>query len=383
MITPPFDQKQFQNKVKLFEAIIQHSQDGIIVFNDKFEAIFANEAFGEMVEMDPLDVRGVSLSSFIPEGKRINHEKLVVNFSHSKNEQQRLDEWRAIQCCRSDGTLFPARIIINKYHISNRVIFIVSLRDMTQVLHFEQETSKAEFAQFQAEQRKRCLVRVLRLNLEKTIKDISNEAQKITIQSEDEQTQTVIKTIRDKSHKASSIIQKAIVLVSKRANDYDRSSVDHTLFGSVERIRMIMDECAREKNLTLTWDIPTIVKNYQPQNAQIIEQIIYNILDDAISNASAGQIQFAIKQIYEDPQRQVVMDMQCTNSRFGISQTLLNEVLKAPSFSKIPRDTNLKFDGMCLRLAQYLTEQSKGLFHINSHPVEGTQVFVKLKGVLK
>ena len=383
MITPPVDQKQFQNKVKLFEAIIQHSQDGIIVFNDKFDAIFANEAFGELVEMDPSEIRGVSLSCFIPEAKRIYHEKLVLNFSQSKNEQQRLDEWRAIQCCRSDGTLFPARIIINKYHVSNRLIFIVSLRDMTQVLHFEQDTNRAEFAQFQAEQRKRCLVKVLRFNLDKTIKDIGHESQKITIQSLDEQTQTVIKTIRDKSQEISSIIQKAIILISKNTHDYDLPLVDRSLFGSLERIRMVMDEYAREKNLTLIWDIPNVVKNYQPQNAQIIEQVIYNILDDAISNASAGQIQFAIKQIYEDPQRQVVMDMQCTNSRFGISQTLLNEVLKAPSFSKIPRDTNLKFDGMCLRLAQFLTEQSKGLFHINSHPVEGTQVFVKLKGLLK
>ena len=383
MITPPVDQKQFQNKVKLFEAIIQHSQDGIIVFNDKFDAIFANEAFGELVEMDPSEIRGVSLSCFIPEAKRIYHEKLVLNFSQSKNEQQRLDEWRAIQCCRSDGTLFPARIIINKYHVSNRLIFIVSLRDMTQVLHFEQETNRAEFAQFQAEQRKRCLVKVLRFNLDKTIKDIGHEAQKITIQSLDEQTQTVIQTIRDKSQEISSIIQKAIILISKNTHDYDLPLVDRSLFGSLERIRMVMDEYAREKNLTLTWDIPTIVKNYHPQNAQIIEQIIYNILDDAIGNATAGQIQFGIKQIYEVSQHQVVMDMQCTNSRFGIAQTLVNEVLKAPCLSRVPKDTTLKYDGMCLRLAHYLTQQSNGLFHINSHPVEGTQVFIKLKSVLK
>ena len=381
-MTATFDQKLFQNKVKLFEAIIQHSQDGIIVFNDKFDAIFANKAFGEMVKMDPLQIRGVSLSCFIPEAKRINHEKLVQHFFHSKHEQQRLDEWRAIQCCRSDGTFFHARIIINKYHISNRFIFIVSLRDMTQVLNFEQETNKAEFAQFQAEQRKRCVVKVLQLNLEKTIKEIGNQAHKITTHSKDELTESVINEIRNKSQEAFSIVQKAILLISQNTTEHDLPFADHSLFGSVERIRMVMDEYAREKNLTLIWDIPNVVKNYQPQNAQIIEQVIYNILDDAISNATAGQIQFAIKQIYEDPQHQVIMDIQCTNSRFGIAQELVNDVLKAPSLSKIPSGTNLKYDGMCLRLARYLTEQSKGQFHINSHPIEGTQVFVKLIGVL-
>lgn len=383
MVTATLDQKKFQNKINLFEAIIHYSQDGIIVFNDKFEAIFSNTAFGEMVKMEPSEIRGVSLSSFIPAVKRINHERLVQNFSHSERKQQRLDGWRAIQCCRGDGSLFNARIIINKYHISQSLIFIVSLRDMTQVLNFEKETNKAEFAQFQAEQQKRCVVKVLQLNLKKTIQEIGHNALKITTQSDPEQLQNAINEIRIKSLDATSIAQKAILLISKAGSEQVLPFPDYSLYGSIERIAMIMDEYARQKGLTLSWEVPNAVKKYQPQNAQIIEQIIYNILDDAISNATAGHIKFKIKQIHEDVECQMIVDMQCSNSRFGIAQKQINEILNAPSLSKIPSDNNLKYNGMCLRLAKYLTQEAKGQFRVISHPVEGTQVFIKLKGAIK
>lgn len=376
MVKQMLDTKQIQEKLKLFEAIVDHSQEGTVVFNDQFEAIFANKTFGEMVLMDPKDIRGLELSKFIPQTKRLNHEKLVRSFKNSDKERQNLFEWRSIQCNRSDDTLFPARIIINKSFILNNLIFIVSLQDMTQVHSFEEQKIEAELAQFQAEQQRRFIAKTLQVKLENAFQTLGTQAMKIKDVLERKQIQSSISEIRNKVDTAFKISHPSVSL--KKQN----SHVGRSLFGIIEGIRFILEPLAKEKAISLSWDIPDIARNCVLRDHQTIGEILYNVIDDAIGNASAGKIKFEIMQMHEDTDNHMLIDIVCSSSRFGVEQKIINMVLNAASLSDVSEGVGLKYDGMCLRMAKYLTEKINGHFRVASHPIEGTEIFIKLRTAL-
>ncbi|CAN0528183.1 unnamed protein product, partial [Scytosiphon promiscuus] len=124
-------------------------------------------------------LRGKPLSTFIPIEKREKHQMLVSLFGESKETRQNHYDWNEIQCRRIDGSLFPAKITIHKYNISEKMVYIVSIRDMTEFAKLEAEKHAAEIRLFQAEQQKKCSAFTLQANMEKAITQIAKTAQSV------------------------------------------------------------------------------------------------------------------------------------------------------------------------------------------------------------
>ena len=173
------DTQQLTKKVKLFEAIVNRSQDGIVVFNNLFEVMFANQTAGQILGLEPAKLRGKALSDFIPKSVRSKHEKLASLFSYSEQSRQELYDWRGIECCRADGSQFPAKITVDKFIISGAQIFIVSLVDMTDVRAVAREKWQAEINHFHVEQQKKYAFGTLHKNIDHSITRIAKSAQTI------------------------------------------------------------------------------------------------------------------------------------------------------------------------------------------------------------
>ncbi len=372
------DTQQLAKKVKLFEAIINRTQDGILVFSHQFEVMFANNTAGDILGLTPAKLRGKSLNDFIPKDARSKHGKLVDLFNASSETKQELYDWRSIKCCKGDGSEFPAKITIDKFSISGSMVFIVSLIDMTDTAKIEQEKGYAEINHFLAEQQKKYSATTLHHNFENSINKIAKTAQTIKENFDIKLIKESMSGIMNYSFIALSLSQRAIY-ISESLNSKSLTLIDKSLHGSFERIQNILEDAARAKQIKLIWDIPKVTKNFKIKQPQTIEQIFYNIIEDAIENAIGGEITIQMTQRKKEPENDLNIEFQCKNQRFGISQQVMDRVLNAASNHDIPTNNNLKLNGMRLRLAKQLIEQNKGKLRVISHPIEGTVVFVTIQ----
>ena len=371
------DIQQLQKKVKLFEAIVNKTDNGIIVFNDQFEVIFANRYVSEMIGAPANELRGTSLSDFIPKDLRAKHDKLVNLFSVSNDTRQELFDWRAIQCCRQDGTQFPAKITIEKYIISGTNVYITSLIDMTDMTSIQKEKNQVELERYYVQQQKKYATQTLQISLFKNLTKIAKIAQTIKENYDLKPIKESMGTIMNTAFGALSMSQKAIFVSDEEAKEEELHLVDRSLYGSFERIRSLCETEAANKSLNVAWDIPSIAREFKVEQCQTLEQIFYCIIEDMIGNAKFGELTIQLSDLLLTKDNKVNLEFQCSSTRFGVPQHIIDQVLEASCSEAVPRKNNLVNKGMGLRLAHHLTQQLSGKMRIVSHPIEGTKVFLK------
>lgn len=377
------DVQQLAKKVKLFEAIVNRASDGIIVFNHQMEAMFANEAAGEMMGLPANELRGKPLSTFIPADLRSKHEKLVHLFTHSNEERQELDNWRELRCARMDGSLFPCRISVQKFSIYGNMAFIVTLQDMTEYYAADQKSSDAELTQFQLEQQKRCTANTLQLSLEAAITKIAKNAQALKENIQIKTVQNSCQTIMNAAFSALTISQRAAYF-SEDGNNLDSNNIDalklidRSIYGIFERVRAIIDPVASSKHLKTVWEVPANAKDFRIHSCATVEQIFFNIAEHAISNSIGGEIMIRVPQIMRLDDQRIEIHFHCSISHFGVPQFIMDQVLSASAGERLTGINNLPNRARRLRLAHYLTTRKGGSMRVISHPSEGTEIFISL-----
>lgn len=386
MPTETLGYQQLIKKVKLFEAIVNRTHDGILVFTHQLEVLFANRAAGELLRAKPGALRGKPLSDFIPEEMRAHHDKLVSLFNISSDTRLDLDEWRRLDCRRTDGTLAPVKISLEKIDIDGELAYVVAMKDMSECLKLEKEKSIAELRYFQAEQRQRWAGETLQLNLEGAITKIAKAAQLLKDNEKNAAVQEATASILGNAFAALSMGQKAAFFSdnsaasakSKSRNDDPFKLVDKTVQGSFDRIRAMVDLKAQQKKLMIKWQIPAAAREFKLENCSQVEQIIFNIAEHAVSNSIGGEIRLAITDISYGHDDKINIEFECNMAHFGIPQQIMDLTLSASSNATVPQDSNLANNGMRLRLAKHLTDKIGGKMRVVTHPMEGTNIFVKL-----
>jgi PAS domain S-box-containing protein len=371
--------QQLQKKVKLFEAIVNKTQDGIIVFNHLCQVVYSNVIAGQLLGAAPEELRGKHLSHFIPQASQRKHEKLVAMFTESEDLRQSLDNWNETKCCRMNGEEFPAKITIEKYQMSGQTAFIVSLRDMSEVNLATEETKVAELGQFREQQQKKCSAKTLQVSMEKSITQIAKVAQAVKDSCGNRYIEEQMSHILQNSFTAMSVSQKAAFYTDTGHTIDQYNLVDQSLHGALDRIKQIIEEQIRGKDVALAWDIPASAKKFKLQDCQRVEQIFYNIVEHATRNLKRGQIVIQLDQLLVDENKNVItMNFECKNPQFGISQQIMDRVLNASSSKSVPEVKELPNGGRCLRLAKLMAEENRGNLRVVSHPINGTHIYLQL-----
>jgi PAS domain S-box-containing protein len=377
------DLQQLAKKVKLFEAIVNRANDGIIVFNHKMETMFANAAAGKILGLPAPELRGKPLSRFIPEELRTKHDKLVHLFSASNEERQELDDWRKLRCARYDGTLFPCRISVQKIAIYGNTAFIVTLQDMSEYYIAEQRKCDAELSQFQLEQQKRCVSNTLQSSLEASITKIAKNAQSLKENIQVKTVQDMCQNIMTTAFNALTLSQKAAYFsadgtIDTKGNSETFMLIDRSVQGIFDRIRGIVDPVATEKKLNTLWEIPQTSKEFKLQNCATVEQVFFNIAEHAIRNAIGGEILFRVPQVGRTDEGDIEIEFHCSLTHFGVPQYIIDQALSETPDDAAIIANSLENKGRRLRLANHLTNKLGGKMRVISHPTAGTEIFIKL-----
>ncbi len=379
-MTVELDQStDFEQEKNFYEAIIERTQDGILVFNDKLEVIFANESVINLVGGERSTIIGMDLSEFIPMDKRGSHEKLVSLFAISMDKTQQLNNWRSIKCRRLDGTEFPAKIIVHKFIKGDEMVYIVSIRDMSEFEAADAKAQSAEFNGFMQQQLQVCTADVLKFNLEKTIGRIAKSATDIKKSIAGQEVVNAMNEILGNSFAAMTICQSALFFSPLALKQGQVRLVNQTLKGTFDRMQLLFNEKAQFKKIFMDWKIPKDAGEYRLSDCHSIEQILYNIIDDSIETAERGSITVSVSKCSEDENGEnLLLEFSIFNPSFGVPQHLMDEIFASDRTEDVSDDVNLKSAGMCLRLAKSLTENLGGKMLISSHPLNGTSIKAEL-----
>lgn len=373
----PQDNRLLNNRLKLYEAIVNNSNDGVLVFNDQMKVMFANKKAGKILLEKPSQLRGRPLSDLIPPEKRAKHDKLVTHFRISKMNQQEMPDWRGIECCRMNGKTFPANVTINKFYIGENCVFIANLSDMTEFNEVEKKKNRAELENFANAQQKTYLIKTLKLRLEKNITQIARTAQIIKENYTLKPVQDAMSSIMQNAFSTMSYSQKVIYIADVMNDPANLKLVDRTLAGTFDRLRSII-ETQNVKEQVISWNIPATAAQIQLKKETIVEQLFYNIFDDALSYVKTGQIKVEIDQFELKEDGFLDLQFHLKNSHFGVPQKVMDLILAPQADPKLARAHHVYLDGLCLRLAKALASELGGKMRVISHPIEGTDIFIKL-----
>ncbi len=365
-------------RLKLYEAIVSKSQNGVLVFNDQMQVIFSNQTASKILGEQAAGLRGKSISEFIPPDIRAKHEKLVTHFRISKDYQQELPDWRRIECCRANGEAFPASITIEKITVSTSNVYIVFLNDMTDMVEMEKQSCQRELELFQARQQKKYSADTLQLKLQKNITQIAMSARSIKETYDLDPINVAMSNILTFAFSTLSLSQQVIYISGVSENNHKLQLVDNSLKGLLHRLQSTMEHQAAERGNTIELNVPTIAEKLDLQSDLTIEQILLNVIEDLIYNTSDSHIEITIPRIERGNKKQIKIEFQLKTSSYSNPCDLVNQLLNDPAKSTLS-ENNLYKDGLCLKLAKHLTETLGGEMQVSSNPGQEVEIDIRLK----
>lgn len=366
-------------RLKLYESIINKSQNGILVFNDKFEVIFSNTRSGELLNETPSSLRGRSLSDFIPPTIRQQHDGYVDNFSITHEKRQELLDWRHIQCCRVDGSQFPASIVIEKVPVASSTVFIVFLEDMTEVLEIENNRFEAELNYFQSYRQKEYANNSLQFHIEQNIAQIARIVQSIKEVYDLKPITDAMSNIMQYGINTIGLAQKALYISEIGKEGKKFNLVDQSLQGIFDRLKLVMHNQEKDANPKIEWNSPVEAKEIFFKEDQNIEQILYNVLEDLRKNAPTQTIKFSIPILEQKEEGVIKIQFLIRLTGFGVSQDMMDMLLEAPKSQKLRNINTLHQEGLGFRLANNLTKRLNGKMIVKTREDEWTNIKINLE----
>lgn len=116
--------------VARLEAVLNTVIDGIITIDDKAIIKSFNPSAVRIFGYQPEEVLGRNVNMLMPEPYHSEHDGYLRNYITTGTEKV-IGKGREVSARRKDGTVFPMELGINKMVISNQVMFVGTIRDIS------------------------------------------------------------------------------------------------------------------------------------------------------------------------------------------------------------------------------------------------------------
>jgi len=122
-----------------FEAILQSAMDAIITLDENQKILVVNASAETMFGYQAADLIGQSIDLLIPKGFREQHDERVTDFGESRVTALKMGALRSLSGLRSGGEEFPVEASISRARVSDRLLYTLILRDVTERVRIENE----------------------------------------------------------------------------------------------------------------------------------------------------------------------------------------------------------------------------------------------------
>ncbi len=123
-------------------AMFESAMDGIVAVDENQTVILFNQAAERMFRCTAASALGQSLTRFIPQRYRVQHQGHMQAFGATGVTARRMGKLGPISGLRADGEEFPIEASISHVAVNGKPLYTVILRDVTERVRAEQRVAE-------------------------------------------------------------------------------------------------------------------------------------------------------------------------------------------------------------------------------------------------
>ncbi len=278
------------------QGILETSLDGVIVTKKTGEILTLNPAAEQMFGHLAEDVRGVPVGDLIvPDHLRQAHRAGMARMLEG-GERRVIGQGRVqLEACRQDGSIFPVEMALSAVNEDQGEVFVAFLRDMSQARADEKEMIKARDQALAGEKAKTDFLAVMSHEIRTPLNGILGTLQ---LMAREPLTQPQQKMLRNMDISGQLLLRHVNAVLDIVSAEAGTVSVREDAVNPGALIQEIVDAqggAAAERGNVIEWSWNGGEKDWVLSDAHKLEQILLNLVGNAIKFTRDGRIAIVAK----------------------------------------------------------------------------------------
>lgn len=353
--------------------LIDAIEDGIVIMDPRSRITFVNKGAETIFGLAEQDMIGHPLEALLPAAVRLRHQEHVEQFLAEARSGRMMSERVELSGMRSDGTEFPAEISICQFDLNDEVRLGAIVRDVSRRRAREAALERALEEAKTAKEAQASFLATMSHEIRTPLNGILGMAELLESGMNDPEKRRMARVLRQSGVGLLTLVNDLLDMSKIEAG---KLTLEHAPFCPEDLVRRMEDVyrlSVEEKGLSL--DVFQKSGCDQPRmgDAHRIEQILHNLLNNAIKFTETGGVTLTIGGRGDQPFQIMVEDT-------GIGMTDEQAKSLYEDYVQADRSISRRFGGtgLGMSIVRELVDKMGGSIDVQSEIEKGTKVTISL-----
>lgn len=363
--------RQMRESESRIRAIVETAVDGIIIIDSKGIVRDMNRSAERLFGWLSDEVVGNNIKMLMPEPDRSGHDGYLHNFL-SSNEAKIIGQGREVTALHKSGYEIPIRLAVGQVDLPGAPMFVGFLTDISERRLLEASLRESVEKAEQAAAAKTTFLANMSHEIRTPMNAIIGFSELLLETDLAPLQRSHLSIVHQSARSLLGLLNDVLDTTKLEKGAVTLERIDFSLFDLAQQIVSSLRLSAQRKQLLLTLDYQQGMARFFKGDPLRIQQVITNILGNAIKFTQQGQVAFRIFT------RNGLVLLEISDTGIGMSEEQLSRIFKP--FSQADASISRRFGGTGLgtSIARQLTELMGGSITVESVLRQGSVFLISL-----
>ncbi len=353
-----------------FRLTVEASPTALLVADERGTIILANSRVHRMFGYEGEELIGRKVEALVPRELREKHVRLRAEYFQAPTSRA-MGETLDLYGYRKDGSQFPLQIGLGPTQLDEGPAVICGIVDISDQRRALEALQQAKEAAESANMAKSSFLANMSHEIRTPMNGIVGMSQLLSHTQLESHQREYLNTIDESAHILMRLLNDILDFSKIEAGKLELESIDFRLSEYVGRATQMLGLRAAEKGIELACRIAPDVPDHLRGDPGRLQQILVNLINNAIKFTEVGEI-FVDINLSESDDAAVHLHFAVKDTGIGIAPTQLDRVFSA--FEQAESSTTRRFGGTGLGLAisKQLVEMMQGRIWVESELQQGS-----------